>query len=74
MGARQSAVVDQALALVRAGSTAYAAAKACGLSQSAVYRACRRHGLDLSANDVRKAGISAEVVAGSKLLSDVAPG
>jgi len=42
MSARQSAATDRALALVEAGATPYAAAKAEGLALSTVYRALYR--------------------------------
>jgi hypothetical protein len=45
MSARQSAAVDQALKLIAKGMTAYAAAKRTGISLSAIYRACKRHGI-----------------------------
>ena len=42
MSARQSAVVDEALRLVAAGMTPYAAAKKTGIALSTIYRALAR--------------------------------
>lgn len=42
MTARQSAAVDQALALVASGLPAYAAAKRTGIALSTIYRALAR--------------------------------
>lgn len=47
MSARQSAEVTQALKLIRAGTTLRDAAKAVGVADSTLVRACRRHGITL---------------------------
>ena len=47
MSRPQTEKMQAALAAVRAGSTAYAAAKAHGISLSGMYKACRRHGIAL---------------------------
>lgn len=42
MARRQSAQVDKALAMAAQGMTPYAAAKACGIALSTIYRALKR--------------------------------
>lgn len=42
MSARQSAEVTKALRMVERGSTAYAAARKCGIALSTIYRALKR--------------------------------